>query len=119
MLGCRERMAGENPPQARREGTVCRRGQEMARRIPAVTGNEVRTSQVRIQVEPRIMYLFALSLTRLRAIFLFLSRITLSGLASRATSPARGEAKSAPFTGELAFAKQMTEGVIQKRSAKT
>ena len=79
----------------------------------------VRTSQVRIQVEPRIMYLFALSLTRLRAIFLFLSRITLSGLASRATSPARGEAKSAPFTGELAFAKQMTEGVIQKRSAKT
>jgi hypothetical protein len=54
-------MVGENPPQARREGTVCRRGQEMARRIPAVTGNEVRTSQVRIQVEPRISFLFALS----------------------------------------------------------
>ena len=26
------------------------------------------------------------------------------------TSPARGEVKSAPFTGELAFAEQMTEG---------
>jgi len=49
-------MAGENPPQARREGADCRRGQEMARRSPAVTGNEVRTSQVRIQVEPRIIF---------------------------------------------------------------
>ena len=32
-------------------------------------------------------------------------------LTSFGTSPARGEVKSAPFTGELAFAKQMTEGV--------
>jgi len=38
-----------------------RRGQEMARRSPTVIGNEVRTSQVRIQVEPRICFVFALS----------------------------------------------------------
>ena len=59
-------MAGANPPRAGREGTL-ERGQEMA---PAVTGNEVRVSQTRIQVEPRTV-LFALSrYSRLRA-FLF------------------------------------------------
>ena len=37
-----------------REGKApLERGQEMARRSPAVTGNEVRVSQTRIQVEPR------------------------------------------------------------------
>ena len=72
--GFRERMAGENPHQARREGAVCRRGQEMARRSPAVTGNEVRTSQVRIQVEPRICYVFALSPNKARGVFSFSSQ---------------------------------------------
>ncbi len=62
-------MAGANPSRAEWEGPL-ERGQEMARRSPAVTGNEVRVSQTRIQVEPRTA-LFALSrYSRLRA-FLF------------------------------------------------
>ena len=47
-------MAGENPPKAGGEGAL-ERGQEMARRSPAVTGNEARVNQTRIQVEPRIV----------------------------------------------------------------
>ena len=45
-------MAGANPSRAEWEGPL-ERGQEMARRLPAVTGNEVRVSHTRIQVEPR------------------------------------------------------------------
>ena len=64
--GARERVDGVNPPRAGWEGPL-ERGQEMARRSPAVTGNEVRVSQTRIQVEPRTA-LFALSrYSRLRA----------------------------------------------------
>ena len=40
---------------AARRPPACR-GQEMARRIPAVTGTRVRISQMRIQVEPRTKF---------------------------------------------------------------
>lgn len=71
-------MAGENPPTAWWEGPLeLRAGNGPP--VPAVTGKEVRVSQTRIQVEPRTLFMFALSPNRLRAFFRIASEAVSRG----------------------------------------
>ena len=65
----RERTAGESPPKAQAKASL-ERGQEMARRLPAVTGFESRVGICTLNSGGNTDNLFALSLTA-QGVFIF------------------------------------------------
>ena len=72
------------------------RGEEMPRRCSAVTGKEVRVSQTRIQVEPRVMLLTRPEPKRLGAFFLYSAEPLRAVRMDRSEGERRGE--NAPET---------------------